>query len=79
MPGAMPIICGARITVCQLRWRRPLFSYYHQPPHLQDALVMGVSQSGKSPDIVSVLEEGRRQGTLLEQDTQIERMTQRYR
>lgn len=40
---------------------------------------MGVSQSGKSPDIVSVLEEGRRQGTLLEQDTQIERMTQRYR
>lgn len=41
-----------------------LFTYYHQPPRLQDALVMGVSQSGKSPDIVSVLEEGRRQGCL---------------
>jgi glucosamine--fructose-6-phosphate aminotransferase (isomerizing) len=39
-----------------------LFTYYHQPPHLTGALVVGVSQSGKSPDIVSVLEEARRQG-----------------
>jgi glutamine---fructose-6-phosphate transaminase (isomerizing) len=31
---------------------------------LQNALVVGVSQSGQSPDIVSVLEEGRRQGCL---------------
>jgi glucosamine--fructose-6-phosphate aminotransferase (isomerizing) len=31
---------------------------------LQGALVIGVSQSGQSPDIVSVLEEGRRQGCL---------------
>ncbi len=41
-----------------------LFTYYSQPPRLEGALVMGVSQSGKSPDIVSVLEEGRRQGCL---------------
>lgn len=41
-----------------------LFTYYAQPPRLEDALVVGVSQSGKSPDIVSVLEEGRRQGCL---------------
>jgi glutamine---fructose-6-phosphate transaminase (isomerizing) len=41
-----------------------LFTYYQQPPLLQDALVMGISQSGKSPDIVSVLDEGRRQGNL---------------
>jgi glucosamine--fructose-6-phosphate aminotransferase (isomerizing) len=31
---------------------------------LQNALVVGVSQSGQSPDIVSVLEEGQRQGCL---------------
>ncbi|PWH17857.1 MAG: glucosamine--fructose-6-phosphate aminotransferase [Anaerolineae bacterium] len=41
-----------------------LFTYYAQPPRLEKALVMGVSQSGQSPDIVSVLEEGRRQGCL---------------
>jgi glucosamine--fructose-6-phosphate aminotransferase (isomerizing) len=39
-----------------------LFTYYQQPPRLKDAFVMGISQSGQSPDIVSVLEEGRRQG-----------------
>jgi glucosamine--fructose-6-phosphate aminotransferase (isomerizing) len=41
-----------------------LFSIYHMPPTLQNSLVLGISQSGKSPDIVSVLEEGRRQGVL---------------
>ena len=41
-----------------------LFTYYQSPPQLQGALVIGVSQSGQSPDIVSVLEEGRRQGCL---------------
>jgi glucosamine--fructose-6-phosphate aminotransferase (isomerizing) len=41
-----------------------LFTYYKRPPKLKDALVIGVSQSGKSPDIVSVLEQGRRQGCL---------------
>ena len=41
-----------------------LFTYYQSPPRLQNALVVGVSQSGQSPDIVSVLEEGRKQGCL---------------
>lgn len=41
-----------------------LFTYYQQPPRLQDALVVGISQSGMSPDIVSVLEEGKKQGCL---------------
>ena len=41
-----------------------LFTYYQSPPRLQNALVVGVSQSGQSPDIVSVIEEGRRQGCL---------------
>lgn len=41
-----------------------LFTYYKKPPVLKNALVIGISQSGKSPDIVSVLEEGRRQGCM---------------
>jgi glutamine---fructose-6-phosphate transaminase (isomerizing) len=39
-----------------------LFTLYDTPPRLRKALVVGVSQSGKSPDIVRVLDEGRRQG-----------------
>jgi glutamine---fructose-6-phosphate transaminase (isomerizing) len=41
-----------------------LFSLYGTPPRLGDALVLGISQSGQSPDIVSVLAEARRQGAL---------------
>ena len=41
-----------------------LFTYYQSPPRLQNALVVGISQSGLSPDIVSVLEEGRKQNCL---------------
>ncbi len=39
-----------------------LFTRYHTPPRLQGSLVIGISQSGQSPDIVSVIEEGRKQG-----------------
>jgi glucosamine--fructose-6-phosphate aminotransferase (isomerizing) len=39
-----------------------LFSVYGEPPRLEGALTIGISQSGQSPDIVAVLEEGRRQG-----------------
>lgn len=41
-----------------------LFTYYQHPPRLKGALVVAVSQSGKSPDIISVLDEARRQGCL---------------
>ncbi len=41
-----------------------LFTYYKQPPTLKNALVIGISQSGQSPDIVSVLEEGKKQNCL---------------
>ncbi len=41
-----------------------LFTYYERPPRLKNALVVGISQSGQSPDIVSVIEEGKRQGNL---------------
>jgi glucosamine--fructose-6-phosphate aminotransferase (isomerizing) len=41
-----------------------LFTIYQRPPQLKHALVVGVSQSGQSPDIVSVLDEARRQNAL---------------
>lgn len=41
-----------------------LYTLYGRPPRLNQALVVGISQSGMSPDIVSVVEEGRRQGML---------------
>jgi glucosamine--fructose-6-phosphate aminotransferase (isomerizing) len=40
-----------------------LYTRYQAPPHLEGALVIGISQSGQSPDIVSVLQESRKQGT----------------
>ena len=39
-----------------------LFSVYERPPRLDRALVVGISQSGQSPDIISVLAEAQRQG-----------------
>lgn len=41
-----------------------LYTVYEQPPQMAGALVIAVSQSGQSPDIVTVVEEGRRQGAL---------------
>jgi len=41
-----------------------LFTIYRQTPDLSDCLVLGISQSGKSPDIVSVLAKGKQQGAL---------------
>jgi glutamine---fructose-6-phosphate transaminase (isomerizing) len=39
-----------------------LYSIYGTPPNLEGALVIGVSQSGQSPDIIEAVREGRRQG-----------------
>jgi glucosamine--fructose-6-phosphate aminotransferase (isomerizing) len=39
-----------------------LYTLYNRPPTLKRMLVIGISQSGQSPDIVSVLAEARRQG-----------------
>ncbi|MCK5603645.1 SIS domain-containing protein [Candidatus Pacearchaeota archaeon] len=41
-----------------------LFSLYQSPPVMKDSIVVGVSQSGQSPDIIAVLEEGRKQGVI---------------
>ena len=37
---------------------------YGARPDMSEALVVGISQSGRSPDIVAVLDEARRQGAL---------------
>jgi glucosamine--fructose-6-phosphate aminotransferase (isomerizing) len=39
-----------------------LYTIYGQPPRLDGAVVVGISQSGASPDVASVLAEARRQG-----------------
>ena len=39
-----------------------LYTLYESPPTLAGALVVGISQSGQSPDIVAVLAEAQRQG-----------------
>lgn len=39
-----------------------LYTLYNAPPRLSEALVIGISQSGRSPDIIQVLENARAQG-----------------
>jgi len=39
-----------------------LYTLYERPPRLRGALVIGISQSGMSPDIVSVMQDARQQG-----------------
>jgi glucosamine--fructose-6-phosphate aminotransferase (isomerizing) len=39
-----------------------LHTLYNAPPRYVDGLVIGISQSGESPDIVAVLDEAQRQG-----------------
>ncbi|HMI68784.1 MAG TPA: SIS domain-containing protein [Solirubrobacteraceae bacterium] len=41
-----------------------LHTLYDAPPRYADAVVIGISQSGASPDIVSVVAEGTKQGAL---------------
>jgi len=41
-----------------------LYTFHHRPPRLKNVLVLGISQSGQSEDIVEVLSEARRQGAL---------------
>lgn len=41
-----------------------LFTHYAGAPRLDGQCVIGISQSGASPDVISVIEEARRQGAL---------------
>ncbi len=41
-----------------------LFTHYARPPRLDGQCVIGISQSGQSPDVIAVIEEARRQGAM---------------
>jgi glutamine---fructose-6-phosphate transaminase (isomerizing) len=41
-----------------------LFTHYSSPPRLEGQCVIGISQSGSSPDVIAVIEEAGRQGAL---------------
>ena len=41
-----------------------VFTHYHAAPSLRDALVVGISQSGQSPDIIQVVRAARSQGAI---------------
>ncbi len=57
-------LLGARNRLLVSLAAPSLFTLAGSPPRLGNALVLGISQSGKSPDIVAVLKEARRQGAL---------------
>jgi glucosamine--fructose-6-phosphate aminotransferase (isomerizing) len=41
-----------------------MFTHYASPPRLDGQCVIGISQSGASPDVIAVVEEGAKQGAL---------------
>ena len=55
-------ILGARNGLLVAPSAPSLISVYGAPPRMRNSLVIGISQSGASPDVVSVLDEARRQG-----------------
>ncbi len=57
-------IWGARNRLPVALAAPSLFTLYASPPVVRDMLVVGISQSGQSPDIVAVMSEGRAQGAL---------------
>lgn len=57
-------LLGARNRMVVTLATPSLFTIYRQVPDLTNTLVIGISQSGKSPDIVAVLEEANKQGAL---------------
>jgi glucosamine--fructose-6-phosphate aminotransferase (isomerizing) len=57
-------VLGARNGLIVAAATPSLSSLYEAPPRLGSALVLGISQSGRSPDVVSVLTDARRAGAL---------------
>lgn len=53
---------GARNRILVALAAPSLFTHYAHPPRLARQCVIGISQSGESPDVIAVVEEGRRQG-----------------
>jgi glucosamine--fructose-6-phosphate aminotransferase (isomerizing) len=57
-------VFGARNALSVALAAPSLYTIYGAPPKLEGSLVIGISQSGQSPDIAAVLAEGARQGAL---------------
>jgi glutamine---fructose-6-phosphate transaminase (isomerizing) len=57
-------ILGARNGLLVAPAAPSLYSLYGAPPRVGSAVVIGISQSGRSPDVVAVLEHSRAQGAL---------------
>jgi glutamine---fructose-6-phosphate transaminase (isomerizing) len=57
-------VLGARNGIVVAPATPSLSSVYGTPPRLGGMLVLGISQSGKSPDVVSVLTDAKHQGAL---------------
>ncbi len=57
-------ILGARNRILVTPAAPSLASLYDSPPRVGNALVLGISQSGRSPDVVAVLERSREQGAV---------------
>jgi len=64
MPGAMPVPARLGQPPGGGPGTPSLYSIYHQPPRLGNALVLGSSPELQKPDIVAVLQEARQQGAL---------------
>jgi glutamine---fructose-6-phosphate transaminase (isomerizing) len=57
-------VLGARNGILVAPATPSLVSIYGAPPRMGHALVIGISQSGRSPDVVEVVEASRRQGAV---------------
>jgi len=50
-----------------------MFTHYASPPSLEGQCVLGISQSGASPDVIAVIEEAKRQGAMSVAITNVEK------
>jgi glucosamine--fructose-6-phosphate aminotransferase (isomerizing) len=57
-------LLGARNRALVALAAPSLFTHYARPPRIEGQCVIGISQSGASPDVIAVIEEGKRQGAL---------------
>lgn len=55
-------VWGAKLGLPVTLAAPSLYTRYGRPPNLDGSAVVGISQSGQSPDLLAVLEEGRRRG-----------------
>ena len=63
MPAYTHSICSAYISACHVHWRRRRWCRaYGAELDLSRALVIGVSQSGKAADVISVIERAKKCG-----------------